>query len=439
MKKVIFLFIGLVTLLFSETISKDVDKETQESYIVLPYFFDSDSMGLTYGLAGIFNGYIQPNMTIGATIWGGESQEVRKYEDFNNYHKEDSNAKGFALAITDYNPDFISDRLFLTLIGTISEYPKQHLYIDGANDTDKNEDESKESLSPFVTSGDRDWVYLKFRYVLPIGEGRENPITEYDLKNGFVVNRDDYGGGVPFESGRSIVEIRPFYSKATLDKTPQNSKWESLGIRFMFEHDNTDYIDNPSRGYNFQLAYTKDFGGSHSYNSWDSLEGEFSYYHKLPDFEFFDMQTIAFNIFTAYYPSWEHDNRLGNYYAGDSHRPPPFEGPALGGWNRLRAYDSYRYQDKALMYYGVEYRVIPKFNPFRNSKWLPIDIDWFQGALFAEAGQVNDEYDLGELHKDMKGDIGFSLRALAAKVPVRFDVAWGEEGSNMWVFLKQPF
>jgi hypothetical protein len=153
LKKVIFLFIGLVTLLFSETISKDVDKETQESYIVLPYFFDSDSMGLTYGLAGIFNGYIQPNMTIGATIWGGESQEVRKYEDFNNYHKEDSNAKGFALAITDYNPDFISDRLFLTLIGTISEYPKQHLYIDGANDTDKNEDENSKEKYHLTREG----------------------------------------------------------------------------------------------------------------------------------------------------------------------------------------------------------------------------------------------------------------------------------------------
>ncbi|MEA3523627.1 MAG: hypothetical protein U9R50_11735 [Campylobacterota bacterium] len=40
---------------------------------------------------------------------------------------------------------------------------------------------------------------------------------------------------------------------------------------------------------------------------------------------------------------------------------------------------------------------------------------------------------------DMKYDAGFSIRALAAKLPVRFDMAFGEEGSSMWVMIQQPF
>ncbi|HIP76630.1 MAG TPA: hypothetical protein EYH12_05840 [Psychromonas hadalis] len=74
-----------------------------------------------------------------------------------------------------------------------------------------------------------------------------------------------------------------------------------------------------------------------------------------------------------------------------------------------------------------------------NQKWNPIPIDWFQLLLFAEAGRVAPEYNLGDLFSDMKYDVGFSLRALAAKVPVRFEVAFGEEGSNMWFMIKQPY
>jgi hypothetical protein len=39
----------------------------------------------------------------------------------------------------------------------------------------------------------------------------------------------------------------------------------------------------------------------------------------------------------------------------------------------------------------------------------------------------------------MKYDVGFSIRALAARVPVRFGEATGDEGATMWVMVKQPF
>jgi len=87
---------------------------------------------------------------------------------------------------------------------------------------------------------------------------------------------------------------------------------------------------------------------------------------------------------------------------------------------------------------ATEYRIIPQLNPMRDQKWNPIAIDWFQAVLFAEAGRVHGSYNQTLLH-DLKYDVGFSLRALAAKVPVRFEMAFGEEGSSMWVMIKQPF
>jgi hypothetical protein len=39
----------------------------------------------------------------------------------------------------------------------------------------------------------------------------------------------------------------------------------------------------------------------------------------------------------------------------------------------------------------------------------------------------------------MKFDAGISLRAMAAQVPVRVDLAYGDEGANFWVMVFQPF
>ncbi len=116
-----------------------------------------------------------------------------------------------------------------------------------------------------------------------------------------------------------------------------------------------------------------------------------------------------------------------------------WEGARLGGFTRIRAYDMNRFSDKAAVYATAEYRLIPELNPMHDQKWSPVHIDWFQMVLFAEAGRVAPEYNLVTLTKDLKYDVGFSLRALAANLPVRFEMKFGDEGSNMWVMLKQPF
>jgi len=41
--------------------------------------------------------------------------------------------------------------------------------------------------------------------------------------------------------------------------------------------------------------------------------------------------------------------------------------------------------------------------------------------------------------RELKYDTGVSLCAMVAELPVRFDIAYGDEGMNMWVMIKHPF
>jgi len=56
-----------------------------------------------------------------------------------------------------------------------------------------------------------------------------------------------------------------------------------------------------------------------------------------------------------------------------------------------------------------------------------------------EAGRVGAKYTADELLKDVKTDVGFSLRAMTAGVVVRADVATSDEGTSVWVMIDHPF
>jgi hypothetical protein len=105
---------------------------------------------------------------------------------------------------------------------------------------------------------------------------------------------------------------------------------------------------------------------------------------------------------------------------------------------RMRGYSTDRFSDKAVIYGTAEYRAILDWNPFRKNEYIPVAVDWLQVVGFVEAGRVNDTYNF-DLLSDMKFDAGISLRAMAAQVPVRVDLAYGDEGANFWVMVFQPF
>jgi hypothetical protein len=428
------------SLFASEFILEDINNtKDKSSYIVLPYLFSSDSMGLTVGAVGIFHGYFQPQMTMLLTAYAGEKLEVENITQSQSVQKDEARASGFAFSISGYKPWF-SQRMFITILGSYAYYPNQRIYLNSSNDSKQNLDSL--SFTPLQTQGYNNWVKADFRYVLPFGESKKNILPVIKLDRGIAVNRDNMGGTKPFVTGQTILGVELFYTKWTADKFLQEPSLNTNGIRVYLNHNNTDYPDNPTRGYDFEVKTSIDFGTFNSTQSWNSIEASYSQYIEMPLFSWSRQNVVALNAWSAYSPSWDKSQKLNPDSLTpilDKNQPPMYEGARLGGWIRMRGYDSNRFNDKSAMYMAAEYRVIPEFNPLRAKNWMPINIDWFQTVVFAEMGRVAPSYNLRTLFSDMKYDVGFSIRALAAKLPVRFDMAFGEEGSNMWVMVQQPF
>ena len=58
---------------------------------------------------------------------------------------------------------------------------------------------------------------------------------------------------------------------------------------------------------------------------------------------------------------------------------------------------------------------------------------------FAEIGRVNDEWELDDLHDDMKWSAGIGARIMVEGVIVRVDFATSEEQSEVQMFIGQTF
>ncbi len=428
-------------LTLSSAIADEVNKdnmpnfEEKGNWIFVPFAFSSDTTGLAGGVAGIATGVFQPQTTLVTALFYGAEQDI-----ITNGLADTSNFSGGLISYTDVKVPY-THRFYSSFFGLMSHYPQDVLYLDGSNDSDQDDG--------LVTSDDSDYVTIALKYVLPIGEGEYNPDGLYKMKDGFAMGREDYGNGVPFETGRTSLDLIWFSQHQTIENWKETlpwsmshsmPDWDDSGFRIALEHDNTDYDLNPSRGYNFKIQYSSDSGSKDNLQDWNNIEFRYSYYVDLENLSFTKQDVLAMNFWTAYSPSWDTNEDILPGIARN--RPPMWEGPRLGGYNRLRGYDLNRFSGKAAIYATAEYRAMLKWNPFKKTtmlgKWMPAKVDWLQAVGFVEAGRVANEYGFDML-TDMKYDVGLSLRAMVAELPVRFDVAYGEEGVNMWVMYKQPF
>jgi len=204
-------------------------------------------------------------------------------------------------------------------------------------------------------------------------------------------------------------------------------------------YDNRDFPTNPEKGSLLKLRLWRDFGWFDSDDSWTVVGGDFSKYISLGKSSWFRQRVIAFHTWTADTPSWEKTSTSQGLEV--KHRPPYFEGATLGGFERLKAYPFYRYNDRAAVHYSAEYRVIPPGEPFLANSWLlkRYQLDWWQFIAFVEAGRVTDTWSLEELHKDMKWDAGLGLRAMLSKTVFRLDMAYNPDAFSTWVMVGQNF
>lgn len=111
---------------------------------------------------------------------------------------------------------------------------------------------------------------------------------------------------------------------------------------------------------------------------------------------------------------------------------------ALGGTQRLRAFDNGRFYAGQALFYGAEYR----WN--LTDERTPFDIYVAKGmrtgiqlAAFWERGMVADHFD--ELWQDGRNSYGIGARLVLSGVIIRFDLANGEEGAQTQLFITYPW
>jgi outer membrane protein assembly factor BamA len=305
--------------------------------------------------------------------------------------------------------------------------------VDQAGSNDSDEDNFLEG------SGEDYFFNFRFKYLLPIGNGKDKVINEYVVKNGLLVSgQSGAEEWNPFESGRTSLETEPFYRRQTVETGFTTDTLKTNGVKFSLLYDNTDFRINPSNGSSQSIGISRDWGLFDSTDSWTVIEGEFSKYFPLNAAAGIRQQVLALNFWTAETLSWESQGFDEN---GKEifKRPPSYAGATLGGVDRMRGYPFARFNDKAAIYYGLEYRVIPEWNPFRSGFWEKFEIEWIQGVLFFEVGRVSGSWKLSELHSDMKWDVGVGLRTWVKNLVVRMDTAYSEEGMRLHLMVGHPF
>jgi hypothetical protein len=401
----------------------DVNEGFEAENFLVPYAFYNENLNVATGAAFGTVGHPQQQLSLVGTAFGSTNDSWGLY------------LLGF-----DYQLPF-GNRLFLDPWISVGKFGELKSYSDGnpefpnerAGSNDSDEDN-------YIEGKGTDQHYrLRFKYLLPIGHGSENIIHTYVVDRGLLVSGQT-GSDVwnPFESGRSFIEVEPFYRRQNIDSDYDDVTQKTNGVKFSLFYDNRDFTLNPSKGSSQRLSISRDWDLFDSSEPWTVVEAELSKYFSLGSTENLRQQVLAFNFWTADTLTWESDGFVNGKETFK--RPPSFAGATLGGLFRMRGYPAARFNDKAAIYYTAEYRVIPRWNPFDNFKWSrDMEVNWIQGVLFAEVGRVAEHWVIDELHDDMKWDAGIGFRAWVKNIIVRVDTAYSEEGIGLQMMVAHPF
>ena len=426
MKQIIFAVVLLIVLFtglssFGAGVVVDEEGKFSKQTLSLPYAFYNESFGFSAGYVYGVVGYPQKQSTLLATVMAGTT----------------GSAMGFLVGRDIQMP--LVDRLFLDPIVQVGHFMDNASYSNGkprfageragSNDSDKDN---------FVKGDGWDNFFrMKFKYLLPIGHGRDQIIGTYKMDHGLLKSGAEGGTSLnPLASGKTYLELRPFYRSQQIDGHHVDETTKTNGLDFSAFIDNRDYYANPSKGYGLRGKMSRDFGWFNSSNSWTNLESELDVYLPLKLSDRFRQSVVALDIWTSYSPTWDKKSS-----AEIKNRPPTYTGPTLGGIWRMRGYPTNRFSDRAAIYYTAEFRMIPRWNPF--DKWPGIQkyvgIEWLQFVPFVEIGRVASEWNFKRLHSDMKWDAGLGIRALAKGIVIRIDSAVSNENFGVQMMIAQPF
>ncbi|WFB35446.1 BamA/TamA family outer membrane protein [Kiritimatiellota bacterium B12222] len=431
MKSIPYL-LSLITLLWMSIIPlnaqsiillpEDVGGELKAEYNWLPYAFFSDSFGLGLGAGVAYSRWPAPETSVLGAVTVGTKGSY-------NF------AGGFSqLRIPGTKRWYVSPYF----IG--GYYVDQFIYIGHDNPGFEGQRAGANDSSPDNYASADQWdnqVQLQFTYLLPIGNGAgQNIVNVYKVKYGMLIDGATGASAFnPFKSGRTSFLFTPQWRDQTLQQENIQTPLETWNITVGMEWDNRDFPANPARGTYFKASYQKDFGNQGGLSGWEAVEGEFEYIHNIGKNERAKQRLLVFDFSTNYVLNWENDAE-----GFPTHRPPQYEAATLGGLYRMRGFESNRFSDQAAVYYSMEYRVIPQWQPLLKAHWLNFaQIQYWQWALFAEAGRVSENYDSELFYEDLHYDGGVSLRGMLHQAVLRLDFAGSEEGMRVVAMYGQPF
>jgi hypothetical protein len=405
----------------------DGKQSTEGQNLVIPYAFYNENTESAVAVAVATTGYLQPQMSAVANMF---------------YSSNDSS--NFFVLVKDAQMPFM-ERLFLDVKLFTATWGETDSYQDGnpkfpderAGSNDSDEDN-------FISAdGDDDYYRFNFRYLLPIGNGKDNAIHTFHTHAGLLMDGYEAGGRAwnPLNSGRTIIEFEPFYRKQDLEDRNNNEfKLETAGATLALVYDNTDWHKNPARGSYQRIAISRDWGATGDDDPpWTSVEFEYSKYFSLPQTANSRQRVLAFNLWTSDVPTWDSSHTDNN---GDEafHRPPLFMGSTLGGLERQRGYSTNRFHDRSAINYTLEYRHTPSWNPFPDIPLInKLPIPWWQWVGFMEVGRVAENWTFRDLHSNMKFSAGGGIRLSVMGLIVRVDLAGSEEGTEVQMFIGHTF
>jgi hypothetical protein len=394
----------------------DEEGEIRRRTLFVPYVFSSETTGFGVGIGGSYAPTSQPQTTYYGTY----------------YTTENGSWLGLLGGHNVKVPHL--DRLYLRPYTLLTHQTQMRLYIGNNNPADPGEraGSNESDKDNYQEENVRDAsLNLEMRYILPWGHFRNTAVHTYVTRNGILAENPSGGESWnPLESGQSTISFRPHYRKIFSDL----EELETLYMELAVEHDNRDYNPNPHRGYTWKAGIQHDFNWLSNTRRWTSLEGSADGFLPMWDASWSRQQTLALSWWSSYSPSYDPDQ------PDNEGKPPFFTGPTLGGLWRLRGYPSNRFHDKAAVHYAAEYRIMPEWQPLGDIDLLdPLMIRWWQAVFLVEVGRVAPSWDFGELHTDMKYDVGVGLRGMFDQGIGRLDLVVSEEGFSVVAMLGQTF
>jgi hypothetical protein len=419
---VFFLFVLLTGVSsFGQGVRVGPDGEVSQQTLSLPYAFYNENFGFAAGYVYGVVGQPQKQSTLLATIMAGSK----------------GSAMGFLVGRDLQMPRV--ERLFLDPVISVGYFKDNDAFINGNPDFPDERAGSNDSDKDNFVEGDGwdNFFRLKFKYLLPMGTGRDQIIASYKIKEGLLETGATGGTSLnPLKSGLSYLELRPFYRSQQIDGDDVDETTKTNGLDFSVFWDNRDFYANPSKGFGLRGKASRDFGWFDSSDSWTNVEGELDLYIPFQLGNWLRQGVIALDYWTSFSPTWD-EQPNGTV----DNRPPSYAGSTLGGLWRMRGYPSQRFNDKAAVYYAAELRLIPRWNPFKRWHWLQqyVGIQWLQFVPFVEIGRVAPSWNIETLHSDMKWSAGLGLRAWAKGIVARIDMAASEEDFKVQMMVSQPF